>query len=94
MIRPEILRLAINHDQAINRAVAILTDKWDDIYDDSPFVLKMSIQDVRLAQEILKSGIVTPNISFDDYNSMHKFVVKNSKYMDSTAKRALLLQFQ
>lgn len=94
MIRPEILRLAINHDQAINRAIAILKDKWDDIYDDSPFMIKMSIQDVKLAQEILQSGIVTPKISFSNYNNVHKFVVKNSKYMDSAAKSALLLPFQ
>lgn len=93
MIKPEILKMAINQDNRINRAIAILKDNWFSIYDDSPFMDKMSANDVQLAKNLSKNNIINSKIDFNDYARVHKFVINNEKYMDGTAKDELLRAF-
>lgn len=93
MIKPEILKMAINQDKRIERAIAILKDNWFSIYDDSPFMDKMSINDVQLAKNLLENHIMNSKIDFSNYAEVHKFVINNEKYMDGTAKNELLKAF-
>ncbi|CAI2596065.1 hypothetical protein AKUA2003_06930 [Apilactobacillus kunkeei] len=95
MLKPDILKMAINNDINIKRAKALLSDRWDEIYEDSPFVAKMSVNDVNLAKQLLKNHIFNNvKIDFADYKSVHDFVINNEKYMDQLAKTALLADFQ
>ncbi len=94
MLKPDVLKMAINNDINIKRAKALLSDRWDEIYEDSPFVAKMSVNDVNLAKQLLQNHIFhNVKIDFTDYKSVHGFVINNEKYMDQLAKNALLVEF-
>ncbi|CAI2677045.1 hypothetical protein AKUH4B504J_07910 [Apilactobacillus kunkeei] len=95
MLKPDILKMAINNNVNIKRAKALLSNSWDEIYEDSPFVAEMSVNDVNLAKELVRNHIFkNVKIVFDDYQSVHNFVINNEKYMDQLAKNALLADFQ
>lgn len=95
MLEPDILKMAINNNVNIKRAKALLSNSWDEIYEDSPFVAKMSVNDVNLAKELVRNQIFeNVKVDFDDYQSVHNFVIYNEKYMDQPAKSALLADFQ
>ncbi|WP_220729583.1 hypothetical protein [Apilactobacillus zhangqiuensis] len=95
MLKPDVLRMAINNNVNIKRAKALLSNSWDEIYEDSPFVAKMSVNDVNLAKELAENQIFkNVKINFSDYQSVHNFVINNEKYMDQLAKSALLTDFQ
>ncbi|WP_057175789.1 hypothetical protein [Apilactobacillus kunkeei] len=95
MLKPDILKMAINNNVNIKRAKALLSNSWDEIYEDSPFVVKMSVKDVNLAKELVRNQIFeNVKIDFDDYQNVHNFVIYNEKYMDQLAKNALLADFQ
>ncbi|TMS99119.1 hypothetical protein FD688_06310 [Apilactobacillus kunkeei] len=95
MLKPDILKMAINNNINIKRAKALLLNSWDEIYEDSPFVAKISVNDVNLAKELVKHKIFeNVKIDFDDYQSVHNFVINNEKYMDQLAKSAFLSDFQ
>ena len=87
--------MAINNNVNIKRAKALLSNSWDEIYEDSPFVAKMSVNDVNLAKELVKNQIFeNVKVDFNNYQSVHNFVINNEKYLDQLAKSALLADFQ
>lgn len=95
MLKPDILKMAINNNVNIKRAKALLSNSWDEIYEDSPFVAKMSVNDVNLAKELVKNQIFeNVKVDFNNYQSVHNFVINNEKYLDQLAKSALLADFQ
>ncbi|WP_414826906.1 hypothetical protein ACLN1Y_03690 [Apilactobacillus kunkeei] len=95
MLKPDILKMAINNNVNIKRAKALLSNSWDEIYEDSPFVAKMSVNDVNLAKELDRNQVFkNVKIDFDDYKNVHNFVINNEKYMNELAKSALLADFQ
>ncbi|MCL0329425.1 hypothetical protein [Apilactobacillus xinyiensis] len=95
LLDPHLIDTALNNKSAIKLVIAILRDNWDDIYDANPiYKRRINVNDLELAKCIYDAEIVDSKLNFDDYASVHNFVVKNDAFLEISAKDLLLRNFK
>ncbi|WP_105955997.1 hypothetical protein [Apilactobacillus quenuiae] len=95
ILEPNILIAAVNNDLDVKNAFAVLKDKVSDEYDENPlYVNKISANAIVIAKKIINAKLANSKIDFDDYKSIHNFIVKNDLYLKSDAKEELLANFK
>lgn len=95
ILEPDILIAAVNNNIDVKNAFAVLRDKIGDEYDDNPlYANKVSSNAIVIAKKIINANLCKAKIDFDNYKSVHNFIVKNDLYLKSGAKNELLNNFK
>ncbi|GAA6236999.1 hypothetical protein [Apilactobacillus micheneri] len=95
ILEPDILIASVNNNIDVKNAFAVLRDKISDEYDDNPlYANKVSSNAIVIAKKIINANLCETKIDFDNYKSVHNFIVKNDLYLKSDAKNELLNNFK